>query len=286
MAIEAIDLPFLLEEAKARPFTGEAFVAGGYLSFDKATFQAAAMHVGVALSALPEGELTAEGVFRALGFSAVHVLSGDGVLNRPEPPVHLVGRFAAVFDFGESQRMFRLPDAFAHLGRLVAPGGRLVHVAPSANNMDTVWYMLSPTLLCDHYRANAWPLERLSLVRHDPGAGTVELLTYEPGLLYPVSHGGLDDAVYRIVCVARREPGSAVGRVPQQNFYEQAWDAGAVDSGHSGGKAAMVKRLVRKNRFVYRALYNLAMARTKRRLRAACLKPLTRYPVASWTGAR
>lgn len=285
MAIEATDLPFLLEEAKARPFAGEACVAGGQLSFDKATLQAAATHVGAVLPALPAGGLTTEGLFRALGFSAVHVLSGDGILNRPEPPPHLAGRFSAVFDFGESQRTFRLPDALAHLGRLVAPGGRLVHVAPSANNMDAVWYMLSPTLLCDHYRANAWPLERLNLVRHDPGSGAVELLAYEPGLLYPVSHGGLDDAVYRVVCVARHEPGSTVGRIPQQSFYEQAWDAGTIDGGQSG-KAAMIKRLIRKNRLVYRALYSLAMARTKRRLRAACLKPLARYPVASWTGGR
>ena len=286
MAIEATDLPFLLEEAKARPFAGEACVAGGRLSFDKATLLAAAGHVGAALSALPEGDLTTETLFRGLGFSAVHILSGDGVLNRPEPPAQLAGRFAAVFDFGESQRTFRLPDALAHLGRLVAPGGRLAHVAPSANNMDAVWYMLSPTLLHDHYRANAWPVEYLSLARHDPAAGTVALLAYEPGLLYPISHGGLDDAVYRIVCVVRRESGSTVGRVPQQSFYERAWDAGAADGGHSGGKVAMIKRLVRKNRLVYRALYNVAMARTKRRLRAACLKPLARYPVASWTGGR
>ncbi len=287
VAIEATDLPFLLEEAKTRSFAGEAFVAGGRLSFDKAVLQAAAAHIGVTLPALPEGALTAEALFRALGFSNVSILSGDGALDRPEPSAHLVGRFAVVFDFGESQRTFRLPDAFTHLGRLVAPGGRLVHVAPSANNMDAVWYMLSPTLLHDHYRANAWPLERLNLMRHDPRAGTAELLAYEPGLLYPVSHGGLDDAVYSIVCMVRHEPGSALGRIPQQSFYERAWDAGMPGAGASGGgRAEALKRLVRKNRLVYRAFYNLAMARKKRDLRAACLKPLAQYPVALWTGER
>lgn len=287
VAIEATDLPFLLEEAKARPFAGEAFVAGGRLSFDKAALQAAAAHIGLAFSTLPEGALTTESLFRALGFSTVYVLAEDGALDRPEPPAHLAGRFAAVFDFGESQRTFRLPDAFVHLGRLVGPGGRLVHVAPSANNMDAVWYMLSPTLLHDHYRANAWPLERLHLVRHDPGAGAVEILAYEPGLLYPVSHGGLDDAVYRIVCIVRREADSTLGRIPQQSFYERAWDAGMPGSGGSGGgRAEMLKRFIRKNRLVYRAFYNLAMARRKRSLRAACLKPLARYPVSSWTAGR
>jgi hypothetical protein len=284
VAIEATDLPFLLEEAKTHSFRGEAFVAGGRLSFDKAALQAAAAYVGLTLPALPEGTLTAEGLFRALGFSAVSVLSEDGALERPEPPAHLAERFAAVFDFGESQRTFRLPDAFAHLGRLVAPAGRLVHVAPSANNMDAVWYMLSPTLLYDHYRANAWPLERLNLMRHDPGAGIAELLAYEPGLLYPVSHGGLDDAVYRIVCMVRRGPESVVGRIPQQSFYERAWDAGMPGAGAAGGgRAEALKRLVRKSRLVYRAFYNLAMTRKKRDLRAACLKPLARYPVDSWT---
>lgn len=287
MAIEATDLPFLLEEAKACPFAGEAFVAGGRLSFDKAALQAATAHIGIMLSDLPKGALTAEGLFRALGFSAVYVLSEDGALDQPEPPEHLAGRFAAVFDFGESQRTFRLPNAFVHLGRLVAPGGRLVHVAPSANNMDAVWYMLSPTLLHDHYRANAWPLERLRLVRHDPGAGAVEILAYEPGLLHPVTHGGLDDAVYRIVCIARRAPDSTVGRIPQQSFYERAWDAGMPGAGGSGGGGAeALKRFIRKNRLVYRAFYNLAMARKKRSLRAACLKPLARYPVSSWTEGR
>ncbi|MGE0093265.1 MAG: hypothetical protein AB7M05_14615 [Alphaproteobacteria bacterium] len=286
MAIETTDLPFLLEEVRARPFTGDAFVAGGRLSFDKATLQAAAAHVGVRLSAMPDGELSTEGLFRALGFSSVHVLSGGDTLDRPEPPAHLTSRFAMVFDFGESQRTFRLPDAFAYLGRLVAPGGRLVHVAPSANNMDAAWYMVSPTLLHDHYRANGWALERLNLLRCDPYKGEVAILAYEPGLLYPISHGGLDDAIYRIVCVVRREPASTVGRIPQQSFYERAWEAGMPDAGPSnGGTFETLKHLVRKNRSIYRALYGLAMARKKRNFRAACLKPVARYSVASWTRA-
>lgn len=278
------DLPFLLEEAKARSFTGDAFVAGGRLSFDKATLQAAAAHIGVGLSAMPDGELSTEGLFNALGFSSVHIPSDEDTLNRPEPPSHLMGRFAAVFDFGESQRTFHLPDAFVHLGRLAAPGGRLVHVAPSANNMDAVWYMVSPTLLHDHYRVNEWALERLNLLRCDPCNGEVAFLAYEPGLLYPVSHGGLDDAVYRIICVVRREPASTVGRIPQQSFYERAWDAGISEAGSSsGGKIETLKHFVRKNRLIYRALYGLAMARKKRSFRAACLKPLAQYSVASWT---
>lgn len=279
-----LDLLALLEEAKARPFAGEAFVAGGAVAFGLDTLHAAAAHFGMTLPSLAGGELSTGELFRALGFSAVHVSSEGGALGRPRPPEPLAGRFSVVFDFGESQRTFRLPDAFAHLGRLVAPGGRLLHVAPSANNMDTVWYMLSPTLLYDHYRANEWVLERLDLLRQDRN-GTAERLAYEPGLLYAVSHGGLDDAAYRVVCVARRVASATVGRIPQQSFYEKAWDEGTAGNARPGRGSAL-KRLVRGNRLVYRAPYNLAMTRKKRRLRAACLKPLARYPVASWTSGR
>lgn len=285
MTIDVLDLLALLEEAKARPFAGEAFVAGGEVAFGSGTLQAAAAHFDMALPLPSEAGLSTDGLFRALGFSAVQVCSEDGALGQPHPPEHLAGRFSAVFDFGESQRTFRLPDAFAHLGRLVAPNGRLLHVAPSANNMDAVWYMLSPTLLYDHYRANEWVLERLDLLRQDRDKRAVERLAYEPGLLYPVSHGGLDDAAYRVVCVARRAMSATVGRIPQQSFYEKAWDAGTA--GNAGpGRGGALKRLIRGNRLIYRALYSLAMSRTKRRFRAASLKPLARYPVASWTGGR
>ena len=112
------------------------------------------------------------------------------------------------------------------------------------------------------------------------------MLFRSPGILYPVSHGGLDDAIYRVVCVARRESASVVSRIPQQSFYEKAWDTGVMGGDSSGGKAQAIKRLVRKSRLIYRAFYKLAMTPRKRRLRAACLKPFARYAVASWTGGR
>lgn len=284
MTIGAIDLPSLFEEAKTRPFSGAAYVAGGEVTFDGAVWQAAASYFGFGPAASQSGRLTGEDVFRALGFSRVR-FADAGSLEQPEPPASLAAGFDTVFDFGESQRSFRLPDAFTHLTRLVAPGGRLIHMAPSANNMDAVWYMLSPTLLSDYYKANGWPVERLELVRYDPARGMAERLAYRPGLLYPVSHGGLDDAVYRVVCVARRAEDSAIGRIPQQSFYEQAWDTGGV-AGPKSQRGGPLKRLIRSNRLLYRALYSLAMARTKRRLRASSLKPFAHYPIATWTGGR
>lgn len=286
VVIALVDLPLLLEEAKERPFGGAAYVAGGgRVAFGASALRTAAAGLGITLQPIPAGPLGTEGLFRALGFSAVRVAPENGGLERPEPPEGLAGRFDTVLDFGASQRVFRLPDAFAHLGRLAAPGGRVVHVAPSANHMDAVFYMLSPTMLCDYYRANAWPIERICLLRHVPAEGTAEMLAYEPGLLSAVAHGGLDDAVYRVFCVARRGPDSTAGHVPQQGFYEKAWEVGGA-GGHdvSGGASESLKRAIRRSRPAYRALYGLVMPRKKRRIRAACLKPIARYPVASWEG--
>lgn len=245
MGLDAADIPFLRAEAERLSFSGTALVVGGEAA-DVSRF----------------------------GFAHVEALANlsaaDGAALSP---------FDAVFDLGASMRAFSLARFFAALGRQVAVGGRAIHAVPSANHIDQSFYMASPRLFHDYYRANSWRLDTLMLLRRARGADAVEGISYTPGSLAGVAHGGLDDGAYRVFCVATRLPESTVGRIPQHGQYVQAW---TLDAPPRGGDATPVNPLVawlRRTRWAYRIANACIAPRKKARIRAACLKPAVRYAI-------
>ena len=299
MAIDAADLPLLFGEAKRRPFAGSVLTLGRQ---DVTVTPAALRRVARQCdfdpprplpANLPPDERLDDGtLLRALGFDDVDsmdVSDYEGAtvihdLNAPEPPEGLEGHYDLVFDRGTAEHVFHLPNLLSTVVRLAKPGGRVMHLVPSSNHMDHGFYMFSPTLFHDYYRANGLTVEQIRLVRHpflqrDP---VIEIYDYRPGSLGPIAHGGLDDGSYQVFCVATRLDGARYDRVPQQSYYVEAWetDDTAPDDARRGGtiKAAL-RTVLRTMPPVYRPVAAVASRLKKRRYLRRALVPIARYRI-------
>jgi SAM-dependent methyltransferase len=193
-------------------------------------------------------------LLRSLGFSGVHtadVSDYEGAewvldLNAPELPAELTGAFDVVLDSGTLEHVFHVPHALRSVVRLLRPGGRVIHIAPSSNHMDHGFFMFSPTLFADYYRANGFTINRLQILRYTHPLLTSPWLLYDYPLDNPhiIEFGRLDRALYAIVCVATKGPTSTGDCVPQQSMYAAAHGAPAdVSATPSGGLKQRLRRL-------------------------------------------
>jgi hypothetical protein len=245
----------LLDEAKARPFSGSVLLLGrGSVYFDVAELERWAAEQEVTLAAVPEIELShdpalaATGcladrtLFRRLGFGEVRALDvspWEGAeivhdLNRPVPD-ELAGRFDAVFEAGTIQHVFDTPAVLANLHRLLRVGGRAIHgMAPSSNHVDHGFHMFSPTLFHDFYTANRWRIDAFYLcefVAAWAGGRFVSrpwtIYRYEPGALDHLAYGGFGGRQLALFVVATKTAESTADAVPQQSWF--ARHLGAAD---------------------------------------------------------
>lgn len=229
MAIDAGDLFLLIEEAKARPFTGAILTFGRQdVTVGGPALTALALRQGFAVrDAVSAGpaRLTDVALFRALGFSDVHSLDVNGYegasvlhdLNSPDVPASAAGRYDVVFDRGTSEHVFHTPNMFSAAGRLARVGGRVMHLSPSTNHMDHGFYMFAPRLFHAFYAANGFEIERLALVRYPwlDRRPRIEVYAFDPSAPCTAPGGRLDDAGYQVFCVARKRADSTVDRVPR-----------------------------------------------------------------------
>ncbi len=268
--MDRIDLLLLTREAHERPFAGRALVLGMDDGDEARGDDAIAPN---------------ESVWRRLGIE--HVQMADALerdrhlsLEDSGTPADLAGMYDVVLDLGHAPRRFHMPHVMANLCRLAKVGGRVVHVAPSCNHVDRAYYMMSPTYYADFYAANGFAIEALFVVRC-PASGPIDLLGYEAGRLVPISHGGLDGAPYRVLCVARKTADSRIDAVPQQGSYVAAWRvASIVAEQPSVARASLLRALwhrVRGIRPLYRAVHATLTPAKRRRLMAACLPRVARY---------
>lgn len=224
MAIDATDLFFLLREAKDRPFAGAVLTLGKQdITVDAPMFRRLAARVGFAPAVEPTdgpGPLTDGVLFRALGFSDAQSLDlsayeGADVLhdlNSPDVPSEACGRYDVVFDRGTSEHVFHTPNVLTAAARLVRTGGRIIHFSPSTNHLDHGFFMFTPRLFHDFYKANDFVIERLELVRYPwlDRRPTIEGYRFDPA----VACGWLDEAGYQVFCVVRKTPASTTDRAP------------------------------------------------------------------------
>lgn len=299
MAIDAADLPLIFGEAKRRALSGSVLTLGRQdVTVTPTTLRKVAEQCDFALprplppDRPPDDRLDDATLLRSLGFDRVDSMDVNAYegatiihdLNQRAPPPGLEGRFDLVFDRGTSEHVFHLPNLLSSLVRLVKPGGRIMHLVPSSNHVDHGFYMFSPTLFHDFYRANGLAVEQIRIVRHpflrhDP---MVEIYDYHPGALGPIAHGGLDEGSYQIFCVATRVAGAHHDRIPQQSFYVEAWEAGAsatVGVRRDGAMKTGAKSVLRRVPALYRVLSGVSSRVKKRRLMHRALVPVERYRI-------
>lgn len=257
----------LLDEAKARPFSGSVLLLGrGSVYFDGGELEGWAAEQGVPLASAPDPELSHDPVlaatgclgdrtlFRRLGFSEVRTLdvsAWEGAeilhdLNLPVPPA-LEGRFDVVFEAGTLQHVFDTPRALANVHRLLKVGGRAIHgMAPSTNHVDHGFHMFSPTLFHDFYSANGWRLDAFFLcefvaawARGRFASGRWTIYRYEPGCLDELAYGGFGARQLALFVVATKTAESSADVAPQQSWFARHLPAvGAAARLAAGGRVS------------------------------------------------
>ena len=239
----------LLDEAARRAFEGTVLELGRmtvYVTADELARWAGEQKVSLAAVADPglshQPALAALGClddrtfFRRLGFDLVESSDvsdwegADRILDLNQPvPAELHGLYDVVFEAGTIQHVFDLPQVFANLHALLKPGGRVIHgMAPSSNHVDHGFYMFSPTLFADYYRANGWEIESFFFFEfrsywwRGRFRSTVwKVRPYVPGCLDGLSYGGFGGAQLGLFVVATRVAGATADVVPQQSAFER-----------------------------------------------------------------
>ncbi len=229
MAIGRAMVGLLAEEAKARPFYGRL------ATFGKQTVTATPQEISwrMGLDVAARGPLDDVRLFGLLGFQttdsidasdfegATHVVD----LNR-DIPAELRNGFDTVFDCGTIEHVFNLPKALENLVNLTKVDGRIILCSPSSNYMDHGFYMLSPTLFMDFFRANKLRVDTFYVIRHGTNPNTPwRAYAYEPGSFAKFHVGCLDRHPYMIFTVVTKMAESTADHIPQQAYYTNAWAA-------------------------------------------------------------
>lgn len=244
MALTRVMLEILLDEAQRRPFSGALLALGRQqvllsdaaladvirARFDLNDAAVAAeireLHVSAADGGLDRA------IFRRLGFSEVASLDISpyegadilGDLNDPALGAAWAERFDVVADLGTLEHIFDLPRGLANIVQMLRVGGRVIHCSPWWGHLNHGYYMMSPVLYDDYYRANAFEINRLQVCRYRPrgGGDAVELL---PTLTPQHETGDGAAWLYGVICAATKTAPSSGRRAPQQTPFRLRWEA-------------------------------------------------------------
>lgn len=262
MGITRTTAQLLLSEAAKRPFRGSVATLGRqhiYFSLDDLRGWAARDGIPLAsgvpvqphreLHLAERGWVSDETVLASLGFERIvriDVSNYEEVevlfdLNAPETPPELCGQFDVILNLGTLEHVFHIPNALAHLHRMLRPGGRIVHLFPSANCLDHGFVCVSPTFVTDYYAANRYRIHEVSLLRYrtDHELSGIDVYDYLQPSPYGCPVGGLDDRIYHTFAVVERGPESTADVVPQQSFYTARWQTDGPPGGTSADTVTM-----------------------------------------------
>lgn len=228
-------ITLLLQEDRRRPFGG-AVVTLGRQTIDARPARLARLLAAYGKGWPADAGVDDEALLRVLGFAEIVSVDVDDFerptrlldLNDPVTPSDLVGRFDLVLDGGTLEHVFHVPNAFAHMLRMVKPGGRIIHLSPSSNWLDHGFYMFSPTLFIDYYRENGISVDVVKMIRQDAGNASWDVFDYDPLGWSRIGSGGLDGRAYLIFAVATADGPVMIPRNPRQGYYVDAWHEGRV----------------------------------------------------------
>jgi SAM-dependent methyltransferase len=230
-----LNLAILLQELAAKhKLAGRVVMLGEQtLDFDPKEF------AGDATTAENTTRSAAGRLFRYLGFSdaqSIDIDDSEGAdtlldLNNDETPQALLGQFDLVLNGGTLEHVFHVPNALAHITRLLRPDGVAVHVLPCNNWVEHGFYQFSPTLMSDYYDAAGFTCLESALIRYLPASsGHWTVCCAWPGQLGQGLAGALDGAVYLHLFAARRGPKVEIHPRPRQRLY--AGPESGTDHGH------------------------------------------------------
>ena len=236
----------LVEEFKSRPANDGKILQLGrqHLFIDESTLRQVAIEHSFDLTEdFPRENVTTPilgneflddgSFFSHLGFSSVESIdfSGDESPTyvhdfNEDVPDELHGRFDAVYDGGTIEHIFDVRQSFKNIYDLLDVGGRAIHLAPSSNHVDHGFYMFSPTLFYDYYRANGYKIHACYLVVYSRNHNDTpwKIYDYTPGCLDKLSFGGFDQGdMLALFVSSEKTPISTWEKIPQQGMYSRRW---------------------------------------------------------------
>ncbi len=176
--------------------------------------------------------ITDGALFLALGFDELESMDYSNFegctivhdLNK-DIPIQYHDRYDLIFDGGTSEHIFDLPKVLENYNKMLKPGGRIIHVAPSSNHVDHGFYMFSPTLFSDYYLSNNWNIQDSLFFQYSPrhDKDLWNVYQYQPGCLDRLSFGGLSKGMYGIFFVAGKTGESSFDADVQQGMYKSMW---------------------------------------------------------------
>ena len=178
------------------------------------------------------GMITDVALMNLLGFADVYsidVSAFEGAnilmdLNDPGAAERFGRKFHFILDGGALEHIFHLPNALKNVFDLLETGGCVLHLSPVNNYVDHGFYQFSPTLYEDYYQANRFTILDRTIFQVDQLNVNAQYFMdpYIPGSLEGKCFGGLDNVGHSIAFLARKDPASTCGVIPQQSFYTQA----------------------------------------------------------------
>jgi SAM-dependent methyltransferase len=258
MGLGRAGLRTLLRESARRPFGGSIVTLGRQsIYFTNNHVVKIAAQEGAQLT-LPHnrfesGRIPSDpDVFAMLGFDRYETLDYSDYenatviadLNLEGLPAEARGAFDVVLDSGTMEHVFHVPNVFKNIHELLAPGGRIIHMAPSSSHIDHGFYMYSPTLFWDFYETNRYELNAVRIFRYRPNDenGPWMVSEYTPGCLEGVLTAPWDGARYGVICIATKQPEARADLIPQQHFYRRTWPVMAEGVTTRSGPARVLAR--------------------------------------------
>jgi SAM-dependent methyltransferase len=182
-------------------------------------------------------------------------------LNNPVPAEH-AGQFDVILDIGTLEHLFDVPTALANMAKMLKTGGELIIIVPVSNAIDHGFYMFSPTLMFDYFKANGFdsfdcylragsanfmnPLQREAKVYKYNRVGSEGLLS------------SYNFAVEMSFFATKRESPAAVQKPIQSRYVtSDYWTKTGVNMVAEGSFIARYKKIFRKAREILNRNENL-----------------------------
>lgn len=191
-------------------------------------------------------------------------------LNVPVP-AEMWNRFDLIVDGGTLEHVFDVRQSLTNIGRMLTPGGRIIHVSPTNNWVNHGFYQFSPRLFYDYYAANGFVDLRGFLAEHDPYR-----LPSHPWEFFAVGvEGRLASRLgLMTVFVAQKTAQATADRDPLQSHYAPVHaQAGQGESPRAvSGIRALVRRLKQRRPESLKALLRQIIPGYERRKMLGRLK--------------
>ncbi len=148
-------------------------------------------------------------------------------LNCPVPK-YLHNRFDLIIDGGTTEHVFDVRQSWSNIGRMLKPGGRVIHTIPVNNWVNHGFFQFSPTLFFDYYSANKFVDLQAFLLDLDryflENRSVVDVFEISGDSRFMMSN-----RLLMLLFVAEKSVQSTENQVPIQSMYQQLYHSGEIN---------------------------------------------------------